>query len=53
MAGIQNATLGRNISQLDAAREAAKQLGFMPREVNFEQFKYGKHVQERLDKLSI
>ena len=43
MAGIQNATLGRNISQL----------GFMPREVNFEQFKYGKHVQERLDKLSI
>lgn len=45
--------LGRSIRQLDAAREAIKQLGFVPRKMNFEQFKYGKYVQERLNRLRI
>ena len=45
------ATLGRRVSQIGAAREAAEQLGFVPREVNFGQFKYGKYVQERVSRL--
>lgn len=34
---------------LDATREAAEQLGFVPREVSFER----KYVQERVSRLSV
>lgn len=47
------AVLGRSIRQLDAAREAAVLLGFVPKEVSFEQFKYGEYVQKRLSRLSV
>lgn len=47
------AVLGRSIRQLDAAREAAIQLGFVPKEVSFEQFKYGEYVQKKLSRLSV
>lgn len=43
--------LGRSISQLDAAKEAAEQLGFVPKETNFDRFKYGDYVEERLRRL--
>lgn len=45
------AAIGRSIRQLHSAREAAEQLGFTPREVSFDQFRYGRYVQERLEKL--